>query len=93
MSSGKRKDKVVSFTTDNITKRMLWRGQYDLLGLLSTYTIKFNLLMRNMVKESSKVTDWDEEVPTVIADDFWAILEDMNELQEITFPQCIRPLA
>jgi hypothetical protein len=89
MSSGKRKDKVVSFTTDNITKRMLWRGQYNLLGLLSTYTIKFNLLMRNMVKESSKVTGWDEEVPTVIADDFWAILEDMKELQEITFPQCI----
>ncbi len=39
------------------------------------------------------MTGWDEEVPTAIADDFRAIQEDMKELQEITFPQCIRPLA
>jgi hypothetical protein len=55
------------------------------------YTIKLKLLMQNRTQESGKVTAWDEEVPAAIIDDFWAILEDMKALWEITFPQCIQP--
>jgi hypothetical protein len=39
-----------------ITKRELWRvaqRQYDPLGLLCVFTIRFKLLMRSMVEEAS----------------------------------------
>jgi hypothetical protein len=40
-----------------ITKRELWRvaqGQYDPLGLLCTFTIRFKILMRSIVSETSQ---------------------------------------
>ncbi len=47
-----------------ITKRELWRvaqGQYDPLGLLCAFTIRFKILMRSIVGETSqKVTGWDD---------------------------------
>ncbi len=42
---------------DVITKRELWRvaqGQYDPLGLLCTFTIRFKILMRSIVEETSQ---------------------------------------
>jgi hypothetical protein len=52
---------------DVITKRELWRvaqGQYDPLGLLCAFTIRFKILMRSIVEETSqKVTSWDNPVP------------------------------
>ena len=45
---------------DVITKRELWRvaqGKYDPLGLLCAFTIRFKILMRSIVEETSqKVT-------------------------------------
>jgi hypothetical protein len=70
-------EELDTFTPDCITKRILWRvaqGQYDPLGLLSPYTIRLKLLMRNMTQESGKVTGWDEEVPAAVADNFRRIL-------------------
>ncbi len=50
-----------------ITKRELWRvaqGQYNPLGLLCAFTIRFKILMRSIVGETSqKVAGWDEPVP------------------------------
>jgi hypothetical protein len=45
------------FTPENITKRMLWRvaqGQYDPLGLLSPYTIRLKLLMREWRRRAAR---------------------------------------
>ncbi len=46
-----------------IRKRELWRvarGQYDPLGLLCSFTMRFKILMRSPVEEAShKVVDWD----------------------------------
>jgi hypothetical protein len=39
-----------------ITKRELWRvaqGQYDPLGLLCTYTVRFKIVMRSLAEEQS----------------------------------------
>jgi hypothetical protein len=64
-------DEFNAFSLGKITKRMLCRvarDQYDSLGLIYAYTIKFKLLMRNTTHEKGKVTSWDEEVPAIIAD-------------------------
>jgi hypothetical protein len=50
-----------------IMKRELWRvaqGQYDPLGLLCSFTIRFKILMRSLAEEAShKVVGWDKLVP------------------------------
>jgi hypothetical protein len=87
-------EEVDSFVPDRITKRMLWRvvqGQYDPMGLLSAYTVKFKLLMRNLSQENGRVIGWDEELPPAVAEEFKATLRDLKELREVTFPRSIQP--
>jgi hypothetical protein len=46
--------------------------------------------MWNITQESSKVTGWDKKVPFSVINNFRAILEEMKELQDITFPRSPR---
>jgi hypothetical protein len=56
-----------SLLPDVITKRELWRvaqGQYDPLGLLWGYTVRFKILMRSLAEKSTgPVIGWDENMP------------------------------
>jgi len=80
---------------DVITKRELWRvaqGQYDPLGLLCAFTIRFKILMRSIVEETSqKVTSWDDPVPAGTNEEFRKVVSHLGELQAITFPRAAKP--
>jgi hypothetical protein len=74
-----------------ITKRELWRvaqGQYDPLGLLSGYTVRFKVLMRSLAEESTgRVVGWDEPVP----EEFREVVKHLTDLRAITFPRAAKP--
>ena len=78
-----------------ITKRELWRvaqGQYDPLGLLCAFTIRFKILMRSIVEETSqKVTGWDDPVPAGTNEEFRKVVSHLGELRAITFPRAAKP--
>jgi hypothetical protein len=78
-----------------ITKRELWRvaqGQYDLLGLLCAFTIRFKILMRSIVEETSqKVTGWDDPVPAGTNEAFRKVVSHLGELRAVTFPRGAKP--
>jgi hypothetical protein len=71
-----------------ITKRELWRvaqGQYDPLGLLCGYTVRFKVLIRSLAEESTgRVVGWDEPVPEGTNKEF-------ADLRAITFPRAAKP--
>ncbi len=78
-----------------ITKRELWRvaqGQYDPLGLLCAFTIRFKILMRSLLGEASKkVTNWDDPVPASTNKEFREVVTHLGELRAITFPRAAKP--
>ncbi len=78
-----------------ITKRELWRvaqGQYDPLGLLCVFTIRFKILMRNIVGEGPpRVSGWDEPVPTNVNKEFREVVTHLGGLRAITFPRAAKP--
>jgi hypothetical protein len=82
---------------DVITKRELWRvaqGQYDPLGLLCAFTVRFKILMRSIVEETSqKVVGWDDPVPAGTNEEFRRVvsLSHLEELRAITFPRAAKP--
>ncbi|OBQ34776.1 MAG: hypothetical protein AN484_26520, partial [Aphanizomenon flos-aquae WA102] len=81
------------FVPEEVTKRMIWRvaqAQYDPLGLLCPYTIKFKLLMRDLCTENLKVS-WDEAVSGPIRDRFMELMGNMKELQKVHFPRSLKP--
>jgi hypothetical protein len=80
---------------DVITKRELWRvaqGQYDPLGLLCGYTVRFKILMRSLAEESTgRVVGWDEPVPEGTNKGFREVVKHLADLRAITFPRAAKP--
>ncbi len=77
-----------------ITRRVLWRvaqSQYDLLGLLSVYMVKWKLLMRKMTLKG-KEGGWESPLDKEEEEEFRQLLRDLKELREIRFPRCMQPL-
>jgi transposase InsO family protein len=78
-----------------VTKRELWRvaqGQYDPLGLLSAFTVRFKILMRNIVGEGPpKVSGWDDPVPEGVNKEFRKVITHLGDLRAITFPRAVKP--
>jgi hypothetical protein len=69
------------------------QGQYDPLGLLCAFTIRFKILMRSIVEETSqKVTSWDDPVPAGTNEEFRGrVVSHLGELRAITFPRAAKP--
>jgi hypothetical protein len=78
-----------------ITKRELWRvaqGQYDPLGLLCGYTVRFKILMRSLAEESTgRVIGWDDPVPEGTNKEFREVVKLLADLRAITFPRAAKP--
>ncbi len=77
-----------------ITRRVLWRvaqSQYDPLGLLSVYIVKWKLLMRK-VTHKGKEGGWETPLDKEEEEEFRQLLRDLKELREIRFPRCVQPL-
>ncbi len=73
-----------------ITKRILWRvaqGQYDPLGLLCAFTIRFKIIMRGLSDEEEGAhIGWDDPVPASVESDFREVLEHLKDLKKSDFP-------
>ncbi len=77
-----------------ITRRILWRvaqSQYDPLGLLSVYMVRWKSLMRKVTLKGKGV-GWESPLDKEEEDEFRRLLRDLNELREIRFPRCMQPL-
>jgi hypothetical protein len=78
-----------------ITKRELWRvaqGQYDPLGLLCGYTVRFKILMRSLAEESTgRVVGWDDPVPEGTNKEFREVVKHLADLRAITVPRAAKP--
>jgi hypothetical protein len=79
---------------EDIMKRELWRvaqSQYDPLGLLCGFTIRFKVLMRSMLVEASgRVIGWDKPVPAGTNKEFRQMVSHLAELRSITFPRAVK---
>jgi hypothetical protein len=74
-----------------ITRRLLWRlaqSQYDPLGLLSIYMVRWKLLMRRVSMEE-KVMHLYSALNAEDETEFRALLNDMDELRKVRFPRRI----
>jgi hypothetical protein len=74
-----------------ITRRVLWRvaqSQYDSLGLLSVYMVKWKLLMRKVTLKG-KEGGWEAPLDKEEEEEFRQLLRDLKELREI---RCVQPL-
>jgi hypothetical protein len=77
-----------------ITRRILWRvaqSQYNPLGLLSVYMVRWKLLMRKVMLKG-KGGGWESPLDKEEEDEFRQLLRDLKELREIRFPRCVQPL-
>jgi hypothetical protein len=77
-----------------ITRKILWRvaqSQYDPLGLLSMYMVRWKLFMRKVTLKG-KGGGWESPLDKEEEDKFRRLLRDLNELREIRFPRCVQPL-
>jgi hypothetical protein len=78
-----------------IKRRILCRvaqSQYDPLGLLSVYMVRWKLLMRRVMLKGKgggweSALDKEEE-----EDEFRTLLRDLSDLRKIRFPRCVQPL-
>jgi hypothetical protein len=77
-----------------VTRRILWRvaqSQYNPLGLLSLYIVKWKLLMRKVTLKG-KNGGWESVLDQEEEEEFRGLLQDMDELRKIRFPRCVCPL-
>jgi hypothetical protein len=82
-------DRLESALPRVITRRVLWRvaqSQYDPLGLLSVYIVKWKLLMRKVTLKG-KEGGWESLLDKEEEEEFRQLLRDLKELREIRFPR------
>jgi hypothetical protein len=78
-----------------IMRRILWRvaqSQYDPLGLLSVYMVRWKLLMKKVTLKG-KGGRWESALDKEEEEEFRSLLKDFNELQKIRFPRCVQPFG
>ncbi len=62
------------------------QGQYDPLGLLCGYTVRFKILMRSLAKESNgRVVGWNKSLPEGTNKEFQEVVKHLADLRAITF--------
>ena len=87
-------EEIVEKFPEVITRRIIWRvvlGQYDILGLISVFTIKLKLIMKKLIKHEDEKVKWDEPVAKEIRDEFLQTLHNLLELKKIHFPRSVVP--
>lgn len=79
-----------------LTKRMLLRqvaSIYDPLGLITPFTLRVKLLMRELVLsiDNEKRLGWDDAISSSEYDKWKSLFKEMFELQSLKFSRCIKP--
>jgi hypothetical protein len=82
-----------SYPEDITKKEVLWRvahGQYDPLGLLCAFTIRFKIIMQSLsVEEDGANLGWDESIPLAVKVEFHQFLQHLKGLKKIGFHRSI----
>ena len=92
-------EELVEKFPEHLTKRMVWRvalGQYDILGLISVFTVRLKLIMKVLVEEMAGIEEkkkWDQPVSKNTRDEFLAILQQLLLLKKTEFPRCVVPVG
>lgn len=90
-------EELVGMMPEEITRRMVWRvvlGQYDILGLISVFTIRLKLIMKKLVGDADSVGEkvmWDKPISKQLREEFLGILEQLLVLKKTRFPRCVVP--
>ena len=90
---------IVHEMPKKLTKRMLLSqvaSLYDPLGLITPFTIRCKLLMRQLItlkeeREADKRLGWDEPIPDEIYGHWVCLFKDMYALEDVKYKRCIKP--
>lgn len=77
--------------TDNLTKRKVLsevNSIFDPLGLITPFTVKAKILMKNLWKQK---LEWDDELQGLARENFCLFLTEMVEMQDVMFKRCLKP--
>lgn len=77
-----------------LTKRLVWRvvlSQFDLLGLLSVFLVKFKLILRKLSAEGEEKLGWDQPIPESVAEEFKKLLLELEPAKKLMFPRAVVP--
>ena len=76
-----------------VTKRVVLSTAnkiFDPIGLLTPYTVKLKILMRQIWAHRPKI-DWDDQIPPKLMENWQAIVHEISNLSDIRFPRSITP--
>ena len=82
----------VEITLD-ITKRIVLacvHSLYDLMGLISPFTVKLKILLRKIWAVVPKL-DWDDSIPEWLKDDWEKAHQEMKQIPNVSFPRSLSP--
>ena len=65
-------------------------GIYDPLGLISPYTVRAKLLMKNMWRIHDKPIGWDDAISNILRDEWISFLGELKYIENLTFDRCIK---
>ena len=87
----KAREEVPSSVPEILTKRMVLQqvmGIYDPMGLISPFTIKAKMYLREtwILK-----LDWDDPLPQDMRRKWIQFFQDMFSLEKLKFPRCLKP--
>ena len=74
-----------------LTKRNMMsqlNGIYDPIGLLTPFTVKGKIIMRNIWMSQS---DWDDVLPRSIHNECLEFFQEMLQIPVVTFKRCVKP--
>ena len=79
---------------EKLTRRNILRivnTIFDSLGLLTPFTIKLKMEMRELYSEENKDLGWDDVIPEHLQQKWIVLIEEMFQIEEIEFERCIKP--
>ena len=66
-------------------------GLFDPVGFLTPFTVRSKILMRSLWCGDCAGLGWDDPIPQRNRDEWKAFFNELFDIQNITFPRCLRP--
>ena len=78
-----------------LTKRIILsqvNGVFDPPGLVTPFTVRSMILLRQLWAGENKNLGWDDDVPRVDKDHWQEFFTDLFDVEDLHFDRCIRPI-
>jgi hypothetical protein len=85
------KESTTSSKPGELTKRSILSRIariFDPIGLTAAFLVRAKIGMQQLWK---KGLDWDEELPSVLQEQWYSLFKEMSQLNEISFERCLTP--